>query len=74
MLKPDIVTMDISMPKMDGIDALTQIMKNDEDAKIIMISALGQGAWIKKAVMLGAKGFVIKPFKEDYVIEALKKL
>lgn len=73
-LKPDIVTMDISMPDMDGVEALTEIMKFDPSAKIVMISALGHESWIRKAVMLGAKGFIVKPYKEDYVIEALSKI
>lgn len=73
-LKPDIVTMDITMPNMDGVEALEKIKSIDSAAKIIMISALGQETWVKKAVMLGAKGFIVKPFKEEYVIETLSKL
>jgi two-component system chemotaxis response regulator CheY len=73
-LKPDIVTMDITMPEMDGVEALTEIKKKDPAAKIVMISALGQESWVKKAVMLGARGFVVKPYKEEYVVETLKKL
>lgn len=74
ILKPDIVTMDITMPEMDGVQALGEIKKQDPSAKIVMISALGQESWVKKAVMQGAKGFVIKPYKEDYVIQTLNKL
>ncbi|MHC1683389.1 MAG: response regulator [Clostridiaceae bacterium] len=73
-LKPEIVTMDISMPDMDGVEALTEIMKFDPSANIVMISALGHESWIRKAVILGAKGFIVKPYKEDYVIEALSKI
>lgn len=73
-LKPDIVTMDITMPKMDGIEALAEIRGKDPEAKVIMISALGQESWIKKAVMEGAKGFIVKPYEESYVIQALKNL
>ncbi|WP_160674944.1 response regulator [Clostridium sp. C8-1-8] len=73
-LKPDIVTMDITMPEMDGVEALAEIKKKDPAAKVVMISALGQETWVKKAVMLGAKGFVVKPYKEEYVVETLNKL
>jgi two-component system chemotaxis response regulator CheY len=74
ILKPDIVTMDITMPEMDGVESLTQIKKQDPCAKVVMISALGQESWVRKAIMLGAKGFVVKPYKEDYVIKTLSKL
>jgi Response regulator containing CheY-like receiver domain and AraC-type DNA-binding domain len=73
-LNPEIVTMDITMPKMDGVEALTEIKKRDPKAKVIMISALGQESWVKKAIILGAKGFIVKPYKEDHVIQALNKL
>ena len=73
-LSPDIVTMDITMPEMDGLQALKIIRSIDQDAKIIVISALGQEPMIKDAVMSGAKGFIVKPFKEEFVLEALKKV
>jgi len=73
-LKPDIVTMDITMPEMDGIQALKEIKKLDSNSKIVMISAMGQESYVREAVMLGAKGFIVKPFKEDYVIQTLSKL
>lgn len=73
-LKPDIVTMDITMPEMDGIQALKAIRSQDSNAKIVMISALGQECYVREAVMLGAKGFIVKPWKEDYVVETLNKL
>lgn len=73
-LKPDIVTMDITMPEMDGVQSLTEIKKHDPAAKIVMISALGQESWVKRAVMLGARGFVVKPFKEEYVVQTLSKV
>ncbi len=73
-LKPDIVTMDITMPKMNGIESLAEIRKKDPSAKVIMISALGQENWVKKAVMEGAKGFIVKPYEESYVIQTLNKL
>jgi two-component system chemotaxis response regulator CheY len=73
-LKPDIVTMDITMPEMDGVEALTEIKKKDPSAKIVMISALGQESWVKKAIMLGASGFVVKPYKEEHIVQTLNKL
>ncbi|AGC68772.1 chemotaxis protein CheY [Thermoclostridium stercorarium subsp. stercorarium DSM 8532] len=73
-LRPDIVTMDITMPVMDGIQALKEIRKFDANSKVIMISALGQEAYVREAVLSGAKGFIVKPFKEDYVIQTLNKL
>jgi len=73
-LKPDIVTMDITMPEMDGISALKAIMQEDKNAKVIMLSAMGQQGMVKDAVLAGAKGFVVKPFKEETVIAALSKL
>lgn len=74
ILKPDIVTMDITMPVIDGVEALIEIKKQYPDAKVVMISALGQESWVKKAIMSGAKGFVIKPYKEEYVLDTLKRL
>lgn len=73
-LHPDIVTMDITMPVKDGIQALKEIRQFDSNSKIFMITALGQEYYVREAVMLGAKGFVVKPFKEEYVIETLSKL
>lgn len=73
-LRPDIVTMDITMPEMDGIQALKEIRQFDSNSKVVMISALGQESYIREAVMSGAKGFIIKPFKEDYVVQTLSRL
>lgn len=73
-LKPDIVTMDITMPEMDGVEALGEIIKIDTDAKVVIVSAMGQETHVKEAVLLGAKGFIVKPFKDEYIINALKKL
>jgi len=73
-LQPDIVTMDITMPEMDGVRALQEIRNNDPNAKVVMISALGHEAHVKEAIMLGAKGFIIKPYKEDCVVQTLNKL
>ena len=73
-LKPDIVTMDITMPEMSGLDALKEINKIDPQAKVVMVSAMGQEAMVREAIVSGAKGFIVKPFKEDGIIAALKKL
>lgn len=73
-LRPDITTMDITMPDVNGLDALKQIRKIDPGAVIIMVSALGQESMVRDAVMAGAKGFVVKPFKEETIMAALSKL
>ena len=72
-LKPDIVLMDITMPRMDGIQALSKIMSIDNNAKVIMCSALGQQKLIIQAIQLGAKDFIVKPFKPERIIGAIKK-
>lgn len=71
---PDIVTMDITMPEMTGIEALKVILQNDPQAKVVMISAMGQESFVKEAIVSGAKYFVVKPFKEDKVIETVSKI
>jgi two-component system chemotaxis response regulator CheY len=73
-LKPDIVTMDITMPKLTGIDALKEIMNYDAQAKVIMISAMGQETMVKLSIVYGAKSFIVKPFKEEQVIKVLSQL
>ncbi|HOM01368.1 MAG TPA: response regulator [Acetivibrio sp.] len=73
-IKPDIVTMDITMPVCDGIKAVKMIKEFDPDAKVIMISSMGQECFVKDAILAGAKGFIVKPFKEDYVIQTIEKL
>ena len=73
-LSPDIVTMDITMPEMSGLEALKEITKIDSQAKVVMVSAMGQEAMVREAIVSGAKGFIVKPFKEDGIIAALKKL
>ncbi|PKM94759.1 MAG: response regulator [Firmicutes bacterium HGW-Firmicutes-1] len=70
-LLPNIVTMDITMPIMDGIEALKSIKSYDSTAKIIMITALGQEDLVKAAILHGAIGFIIKPFQSDTVLKAL---
>lgn len=71
--KPDLVLLDITMPKMDGITALKKILALDPGAKIIMCSALGQQRLIVQAIQLGAKDFIVKPFRPDRVISSIKK-
>lgn len=73
-LQPDIVTLDITMPVMDGLQALREIKKFDPAASIVMVSALGQEARMKEAIIYGAKGFIVKPFKEEIIVSALSKL
>ena len=73
-LNPDIVTLDITMPVMDGLQALKEIKSFDKSAKIIMISAMGQESIVRDAVISGAVGFIIKPFNEDTVVKAFSKL
>ena len=65
-LKPDIVTMDITMPDMSGIEALKKIREYDPNAKVIMISAMGQEGMVKEAILSGAKSFIVKPYKEEH--------
>jgi two-component system, chemotaxis family, chemotaxis protein CheY len=73
----DVVTMDITMPKMDGVTALEKIIEFDKDAKIIMVSALGKQDLVKKSFMLGAKNYIIKPLDRqkvlDRIVTVLKK-
>ena len=71
-LSPDLVLMDITMPEMDGIQALKEIKKIDGGAKVIMCSAMGQQAMVIESIQAGAKDFIVKPFQEDRVIEAVK--
>ena len=73
-LHPDIVTMDITMPEMSGLDALKEIIKADPQAKVVMVSAMGQEAMVREAIVSGAKGFIVKPFKEEGILAAIKKL
>lgn len=71
---PDLVLMDITMPEMDGIQALKEIRKVDAGAKIIMCSAMGQQAMVIESIQAGAKDFIVKPFQADRVLEAVKKV
>lgn len=72
--KPDIVTMDITMPEMTGIDALKVIKEKDPLAKIVMVSAMGQEPLVREAIIHGAKTFIVKPFKNEHVIQTLKQI
>ena len=72
-LRPDLVTMDITMPEMDGISAVKAIRKIDPKAKIVMCSAMGQQAMVIEAIQAGARDFIVKPFQADRVLEAVKK-
>ena len=72
-LKPDLVTLDITMPEMDGIQALKKIKEADPNAKCLMCSAMGQQAMVIEAIQSGAKDFIVKPFQAERVIEAVAK-
>ena len=73
-LSPDLVLMDITMPEMDGIQALKEIKQLDGNALIIMCSAMGQQAMVIESIQAGAKDFIVKPFQAERVIEAVKKV
>lgn len=73
-LHPDIVTMDITMPELDGIQALKVIRQFDPEAKIVIVSAMGQEILVKEAILNGAKSFVVKPFSEEAIVKALNKI
>lgn len=72
-LRPDLVTMDITMPEMDGISAVREIKAIDASARIIMCSAMGQQAMVIDAIQAGAKDFIVKPFQPERVLEAVSK-
>jgi len=73
-LRPDLVTMDIVMPDMGGIDAVREITKDDPSARILMCSAMGQQALVVEAIQAGAKDFVVKPFQPSRVLEAVTRI
>ncbi len=73
-VKPDLVTMDIIMPEMGGIDAVKQIIDIDESAKILMVSAMGQQQLVVEAIQAGAKDFIVKPFEASRVITAVQRI
>jgi len=73
-LKPDLVTMDIIMPDMSGIEAVKEIKKHDAKAKILIVSAMGQQALVMEAIQAGALDFVVKPFQPSRVLEAIERI
>ena len=73
-LKPELVTMDIVMPDMSGIEAVREICQEDPDARILMCSAMGQQALVVEAIQAGAKDFVVKPFQPSRVLEAVQRV
>ena len=73
-LSPDLVIMDITMPEVDGIQAVKEIKKINPNAKIVMCSAMGQQAMVIEAIQAGAKDFIVKPFQADRVVEAVRKV
>lgn len=73
-LHPDLVTLDITMPEVDGIEALKRIKSLDPSARVVMCSAMGQQAMVIDAIQAGAKDFIVKPFQAERVIEAVKKV
>lgn len=72
-LKPDLVTLDITMPNVDGLQALKNIIAEFPDAKVIMCSAMGQQSMVIEAIQSGAKDFIVKPFQGERVLEAVQK-
>ena len=72
-LSPDLVLMDITMPEMDGIEALKEIMRIDANAKVVMCYAMGQQPMLDGCAQAGAKGFIAKPYRPEKVVETLKK-
>lgn len=72
--KPDVTILDITMPEMSGLDALAHIKENDPNAKVVICSALGQQEQLAKAIELGAKDFIVKPFEQGRMIAALNKV
>ena len=73
-LIPDLVVMDITMPEVDGIQAVKEIKKISADSKIIMCSAMGQQAMVIESIQAGARDFIVKPFQAERVVEAVKKV
>ncbi|MFA1822270.1 response regulator [Virgibacillus oceani] len=73
-LKPDLITMDITMPEMNGVEAVTEIKKTNPDVKVIMCSAMGQQSMVLDAIKAGATDFIVKPFNADRIKKALDKV
>ncbi len=72
-LNPDLTTMDITMPEMDGLAALKEIRAGDPSARVVMCSAMGQQSMVIESIQAGAKDFIVKPFQPDRVLEAVQK-
>lgn len=72
--QPDVVTMDITMPEMSGIEALSAIRQYDPKAKVVIVSAMGQEDLVKKAIISGAISFIVKPFKEEDIVKTIKQI
>jgi len=72
-LKPDLVTMDITMPEKDGLTALREILAFDRSARVVMCSAMGQQGMVIEAIQAGARDFIVKPFKPERVLDAVSK-
>jgi len=72
-LNPDLTTMDITMPEMDGLAALKEIRAGDQSARVVMCSAMGQQSMVIESIQAGAKDFIVKPFQPDRVLEAVQK-
>lgn len=73
-LKPDLVLLDITMPELDGVETLRKIMENDKEAKVIIVSSLGHKEMVWKAICLGAKSFITKPYKPGYVAMIIRSI
>ncbi|HOT94659.1 MAG TPA: response regulator [Methanoregulaceae archaeon] len=73
-LKPDLVTMDVVMPKMNGIESLKGIRQFDPNAKVVMCTAVGQEQMVKLAIKTGARGYIVKPFQAPKVLEEVKNV
>ena len=73
-LSPDLITMDIIMSEMDGISAVKELIKEEHDAKVLMVSAMGQHSLVKEAIDAGARGFIVKPFNPEKVLEEVKRI
>jgi len=72
--RPDLVTMDITMPDVDGIEAVKAIRQFDPNANIIMVSAMGQQGMVMEAIQAGAKDFIVKPFQQERMLQAIERV
>ncbi len=73
-LKPDLVTMDIVMPKMSGIEATRRILRDDKNARVIIITAMGQENFVMEAINVGARDYILKPFRADEVLKTFDRV